>query len=375
MGIGAYSDIFEPQLDALMAANNGLVSDNSTFSGSVLSRVNTFLFNNNPTFPVPFWQDDSGQSATLGSGYQLFGEGGSTGASTMTFTSDGQEDVIVLENLTGNVNIVDLGSFGDTGDIIVGGIGADNIRVTQGNNFVVAGAGQTTIEGGSGDDTLVGGGDSSLVAGSGEHVRLKGGMRFGAHDTLIGGSGQDTIRVFQGDNSLVAGLGPSTLYGGTGSDTLIGGGHSSLDGGTGNDSMVGGATTSSSDTIRAHGAFDIISVTAGNNFIISSSGEDSIYSGDVGSGNGSGGDTIKLIHGGNADVTIGSGPGTDTVLFGGTQGDDNIKTQGAVDVWINSSEQLSSESYSGGSLTLSFQDGQNLTISGPGHVTITFNGF
>jgi Ca2+-binding RTX toxin-like protein len=193
-------------------------------------------------------------------------------------------------------------------------------------------------------------------------------------DVIVGSDVNQFIEVTQGNNFVVAGDAQSFLQGGSGKDTLVGGGHTSIMAGSGAESLVGGASKSSSDTLVGGAGADTMSVTKGDNVIVSGSGTDSIYSADKGVG-GTGGDSISLVGGGSANVSIGAGGATDSVYFGGTTGDDSIVAKGTVDVLVQSTEVLTKVDTAGGTTTLSFKDGQTLTYSGSGHVTVNFNGF
>jgi Ca2+-binding RTX toxin-like protein len=89
---------------------------------------------------------------------------------------------------------------------------------TEGNDTLVFGNSDVTL------DAL--GGDDNITTGSGK-------------DTIFGGSGSDTIQTNDGDDSLFGGLDNDTLISGRGNDTLTGGeGSDNLQGGLGNDTYV-----------------------------------------------------------------------------------------------------------------------------------------
>ena len=65
---------------------------------------------------------------------------------------------------------------------------------------------------------------------------------YAGEDLLLGGSGNDTLNGSSGNDTLIGGAGADTLNGGNGNDTLIGGvGDDTLDGGYGDDVYVFGA--------------------------------------------------------------------------------------------------------------------------------------
>lgn len=233
--------------------------------------------------------------------------------------------------------------------------------------------------GSTGSDTLdfsTNGAKSVIVLGASAAMNFNDmGSTGDKGDVIVGSDVNQYIQVDQGNNFVVAGSAQTVLQGGSGKDTLVGGGHTSMTAGSGAESLVGGATKSSSDTLVGGSGADTMSVLKGDNLIVTGSGTDSIYSADKGSGGGIGGDSISLTGGGNAGVTIGAGAATDSVYFGGSTGSDSITTSGNVDVLVQSTELLSSIDTKGTTTTLSFKDGQTLTYSGSGHVTVNFNGF
>src|SRR5271165_3741811 len=214
-------------------------------------------------------QNTSGEY-TVPSGVHIFLD---TGASNnVTVRTEGATLIAAGD---GSVRVTDKGPGGDT---LVGGAGAESLKVTQGENVLIAGSGENTLIGGSGQDTLIGGGSSLLEAGSGGST-LIGGLDqrnddqsygglgrghghdhgYGSHgsaysgsdptpsDTLMGGHGSDLLQVSHGDNLLVAGTGHDTITGGDGHDTIFGGGHDTININYGNEFVQGG---NGSDDVR-----------------------------------------------------------------------------------------------------------------------------
>ena len=262
---------FPGGLDKLLRTYNAVISGAApTNTGyQVTQEINLALFNNDPTKQIHF-QYDSATSATAtdaftgGPGQHLFLEFANNGSGDLTFTTNGQSDVIVLGS-DNAVNFVDAGSVGDNGDIIVGGNANQSISVTSGANTVVAGGGQDTIYGGSGADSLVGGGNTWVQGGTGSQTLL-GGLSATSHDTLVAGTGADLLKAKFGDNTIYAGL-----ANGHGTDTVVSrdnGGDSialnnggnvfvSIGSGSGSDTVSFGLS-SGDDTIHTNGgAVDI----------------------------------------------------------------------------------------------------------------------
>ena len=210
---------------------------------------------------------DTSGAQTLPSGVQILLD---TGASNEISVKT--HGATLLAAGDGSVSIVDKGPGGDT---LVGGAGAESLKVTHGDNVLIAGSGENTLIGGAGHDTLIGGGSSLLEAGSGnstligglsDHTggdvswqgRTFGGSRHGfdrhdgSHksgqsgsgptpsDTLMGGQGSDLLQVSHGDNLLIAGAGHDTIFGGDGHDTIMGGGHDTININYGDEFVQGG---------------------------------------------------------------------------------------------------------------------------------------
>jgi Ca2+-binding RTX toxin-like protein len=107
-------------------------------------------------------------------------------------------------------------------EVIVGGAGADCIKVTVGNDRVYAG---------KGNDTIVGGRGNVLIFGGPGHDRLFGGT---GKNQLYAGTGNTLLVGGSHSNLLVGGPGKDQLFGGAGHDVLLAGrGQSYLDGGKG----------------------------------------------------------------------------------------------------------------------------------------------
>ena len=97
--------------------------------------------------------ENTSAAYTVASGTQVFLD---TGASnTITVTTTGAELIAAGD---GSVSVTDKGPGGDT---LVGGAGAESLKVTSGKNLLIGGSGENTLVGGTGNDTLIGGGSSS----------------------------------------------------------------------------------------------------------------------------------------------------------------------------------------------------------------------
>jgi Ca2+-binding RTX toxin-like protein len=218
--------------------------------------------------------ESSSGAYTVSAGDRLFLDVGQS--NHMTLTTSGRTIVAAGD---GSTSILDKGPGLDT---LIGGMGAENLQVSHGDNLLLAGAGENTLVGGAGHDILIGGGSSLLQAGSGgsmliggltqqeeqsgggDHGSNRGGDRWNhgddrdrqghyghsgggngnatPSDTLMGGSGADLLKVAHGNNVLIAGSGHDTLFGGDGNDTLYGGsGHDTINVAVGDEVIFGGA--------------------------------------------------------------------------------------------------------------------------------------
>ena len=291
------------------------------------------------------------------------------------------------------------GAAGDYGD---GGSGNDTVNGGAGNDFLYGGAGNDSLAGGDGDDTLCGGfgGDvdnDSLAGGAGNDAYYV--SSYGGVDTITDSGGDDTAFV-SGMRNFSAGAngidniidnswygvtstftGSATdnyIYGGGGSDTLIGlTGNDALDGGYGGDRLVGG------------GGNDYYIVNEGGDVVVELAGEgtDTVFVNAFGYGRlmanvenmtlgyGAGSTTMlgnslanvlignaygNTIYGGDAADTLVSGGGAD-VLFGGA-GNDLYMVEYGDDTVIELNGQGTDTVRSFGSFTLGLNV-ENLEIT------------
>lgn len=157
-----------------------------------------------------------------------------------------------------------------------------------------------------GDDTLVGGSRNNTINGLVGDDTLNG--RAGK-DTLNGGTGNDTLNGGAGKDILNGDAGNDTLNGGTGQDTLNGDtGNDTLDGGQGQilydvfGTVVGIDATTDGDIMAGGKGDDIYVVTATDSWLWATDGFNSAYAHSPGS---------KF----NPDIVIEqAGEGRDTVL-------------------------------------------------------------
>ncbi len=186
---------------------------------------------------------------------------------------------------------------GATGDDVINSRGTDTIQAGGGTNLVFASGNAATVTGGAGNLVFVAGA-GSYVAGGGAGV-----------NTLYGGTGSNTLMGGGAASSiLVAGSGNTSLQGGAGSAALMfgGAGRTSFSGSAGGgDTMVGGTGNNSFALTNGAVAFggpdgaDSFSTGTGSSLVVEGNGTEQV-----------------LLGGGNATLFGGTGTGTYTVTEG-----------------------------------------------------------
>jgi Ca2+-binding RTX toxin-like protein len=189
----------------------------------------------------------------------------------------------VLMGTEGDDNIIAFA--GD--DVAMGNGGADAISAGEGGDFISGGAGRDVIFAGAGDDQVLAGADNDIVYGDAGADRIFGDQ---GNDLITAGAGDDTVFGGAGDDLIVAEVGDGNdVYfgdeggGGTGIDTLdmsaatanvtVNLGSGALSNGTASSSQTGNDTIwgienvntgSGNDTITASNAVNVINGGAGN---------------------------------------------------------------------------------------------------------------
>ena len=173
-------------------------------------------------------------------------------------TGDSFDD-FELHNFTGtaifqaNVGGVEAHGFSNTGELFLGGIGAEVLYGHGGDDTISGGAQYDTIYGGDGNDVAFGGNDNDTIYGG------------AGSDSLSGGQLSDFIYGGDGNDRMIGGDGVDWLYdeSGAGEDTLSGGaGGDQLEGGYGNDLYIFNRGDDS-DLIFDAGGYDMLLVGPG----------------------------------------------------------------------------------------------------------------
>ncbi len=259
-----------------------------------------------------------------------------------------------------NFGLNQIGGATPLDDVLRGTFNGDQIDGLAGNDVLLGFGGNDILIGNDGDDVLDGGaGNDNMMGGLGNDIYLVNSLSDGVTEGV--GAGLDEVRAtvnytlganvenlrLQGqavigtgnalDNSMFAGLGPATLYGMDGNDTLYGSGASDqLEGGNGddlifgrngNDTMLGGA---GNDTLRGETGSDIMDGGDGNDSLFGGLGQDTLTGG-IGNDILRGEDQNDILTGGAGDDTLQGGAGIDNLygnagrdVFNGGAGNDNF---------------------------------------------------
>jgi Ca2+-binding RTX toxin-like protein len=258
---------------------------------------------------------------------------GGTGNDTMTLDYGG---FILVDTAQPAAIIVDITS--GVGRVKVSGYKGENFESIErliffgpdGDDGVMGGSLDDTIDGAGGHDVLSGGGGDDFITDSWGSIEAYGGagedffalnrsstdspdtqkvVVDGNSGTLtVGGadlgtfSGFETLQITGGhanDNLTGKTDGVNTLRGGLGNDELVGGDlDDTLNGGTGNDEIEGGA---GNDLMTADGGVDAIQGQAGDDVIVVHLGSDIGASAFIGGG---GTDSLRIDLGATADIDL-----------------------------------------------------------------------
>jgi Ca2+-binding RTX toxin-like protein len=115
------------------------------------------------------------------------------------------------ESLTSNVifgtsdNII--GTDGD--DLVLAGAGNNTVQLGEGDDVLLAGLGNDTATGGQGSDLMSGGSGNDIMSGN------------NGVDVVVGNAGNDTLNGDAGNDALIPGLGSDVANGGRGNDLFL----------------------------------------------------------------------------------------------------------------------------------------------------------
>ncbi|MEE1619985.1 peroxidase family protein [Zafaria sp. J156] len=172
------------------------------------------------------------------------------------------------------------GSDGTVGhDIIRGGLGDDSIWGLAGNDRIEGDDGNDAIMGGDGDDILTDLHGDDRIQGEAGNDAINGGP--GIDDLLFGGSGTDYILGGHDASTVFGGLDDDFILGSSGRDNLRGDeGDDWIDGGNNADLLVGDlSNTMQNDPGLYHGGHDVLVGRTGNNDHDAEGGDDIMVGG------------------------------------------------------------------------------------------------
>lgn len=256
-------------------------------------------------------------------------------------------------------------------DVLSGGTGRDVLTAGGGNDKLFGGTGRDKLNGGTGHDQLRGGADRDQLDGNQGADRLWGGADGDVlrgslgNDALFGGTGQDLLEGHSGDDRLSGGSGADVIRAGTGNDRATGG--------TGADKIAGGR---GHDTLRGDDGADLLHGGDGNDWLHGGAWHDTL-SGQAGNDTLIGGHGDDTLTGGEGNDVLTGSAGHDSFVF--SQGQDHVTdfVQGedvlmiAYDAFpgrlVPSEVLMLYGSHNAGTVTLDFEDGDVLTISGVTH--------
>lgn len=248
-----------------------------------------------------------GLSVLTGGGDDTVVGGGNVSATT-TLTGGAGNDLLTVTSSLGATSLDRVSQF-ETIRLANGfsyswTISTGSAHATDTSNVALDGS---ALTGGStltfnGD--LVSGHSMTITGGTGNDSILGGGLA----DSVIGGDGNDTLGGGGGNDTVLGGNGNDSLYGHAGVDSLVGGdGNDFLGGGTENDILDAGI---GDDSLDGGAGNDTLYGGDGNDYMYGDSGDDQLYGGD-------GNDALDGVAG-NDTLTAGTG---NDALDGGSDDD------------------------------------------------------
>ncbi len=262
------------------------------------------------------------------------------------------DDTLIGPAMAGSFYRFNLFTGGEGHNTLTGGIGIDCIKGAGNSDFTLtgnqlAGLGTDHFSGMELAQLVGGANDNRLdVSGfTGYKTTLEGGL---GNDTLVGGTAQDVVWARGNSNftltdNQLTGLGTDTLVkmdsavliGGTGDNRLdtsgFTGHKTTLEGGAGNDTLVGGAAE---DWVRARGDTDLTLTDTQ----LTGLGTDTLVKIDNAILIGGTGNNTLNASGFTGKLVILTGGAGDDTLIGRTDGIDKIRAQGNVDFILTDSQ-------------------------------------
>ena len=275
-----------------VAYDDLVVEDDFYTVGEALSGIEVTAVNtsNSNSFTTTTMTAGGYQIALPSGTYDVsFSDNNSPLGNTEQITIDSENVKLDLD--TSNIVVPDLS--GD--DTVQGGNGNDNLYGEDGNDRLFGYNGDDYLDGGNGNDTLYGHyGNDTLIGGAGvDRIIESDDVDFTLTDTQLAGKGMDSLS--QIEQALLKGGASNNLLDAAGAAQI----NVTLDGGGRHDTLFGGA---GSDFLLGRGGHDRLEAGAGNDRLYSHDGNDTLIGG-------AGSDRVIQI--GNVDFTL-----TDTQLTG-----------------------------------------------------------
>jgi Ca2+-binding RTX toxin-like protein len=274
------------RIDALLAGGNDTLV---VTSGSVIPAISGIVFTGNSGEDTLVVTENTDFTLTASS--LTTGAGGVvsfTSVEQAQLTGGNSGNVFDAHLFTGKTTLD--GANGD--DTMIGGGGDDVLQGKQGKDFLDGRGGNdqlfssnsgTTLLGGDGDDSLFGGNSRDILDGGAGNDQLFGGNGqddlFGGadNDTLDGGNGNDLIDGGQGTDRVVGSANVSwtlteTSLTGEGTDVLASVEQAQLTGGGGNNT-INASTFHGATTLQGGGGIDTLIGGFGINLFVKPAGE------------------------------------------------------------------------------------------------------
>jgi len=239
---------------------------------------------------------------------------------------------------------------------IEGTVARETLAGTSASNTIVAGQGDDSVKAGRGADSVHGGHGDDVIRGHADDDRLFGDV---GNDILIGGDGDNLLRGGDGNDKLMAASGADIVFGGDGNDTFFAaandlGAGDRLFGGTGqrdilviSDSGTLGLTTLDMFT----GIERIKTSAAGNTITGADSTQPTIWFGQSGADDLTGGSGQDIMRGGGGDDALSGGLGNN--VLDGDNSRDTLTSGTGQDIFVFGVGE-------GVDTALDFEDGQDL---------------
>ncbi len=399
---------------ALANALSAMLDDNTLTAYTYSDSDGTSL---DPTTPTAVYFDEAttGGTVLLGSDVKaVIDDAGTVTGSTVQVSAlapveigGGAAGISVLAG-SGGLTFTDITASGSLTDTIVAGDGPNDIQTSS----VDDGTGNYVINTGAGDDTIgIFNGNATINAATGHNVIVLGGGANSGNsfvyseggDSIVGNTiagglpgagGTDTVDIGSGQTTVNPGSSNFFIYGnefntltlliGTGSDTVqVGAGGGTVTGGTGgNNILIGGTDTASVTWLYGTQQGDQLFATGSGSVVLAAGAGNETLSGAGGSPLGTalaastGNDTL-IAGAGNASMVGGSGADVFEFTKGQAGGFDTISGFTANDtLQLNGYGQtadslLNSAVVSGGSTTLTLNDGTTLLFAGTSDLNAT----